>query len=185
MKLFEFAWTWYEDYVPYLFYHKKKTHAEFREDMRAMMIKYGPAYIKQERSWVGAPGWMEFVVGHLSEIGYERVVPESYNIRGAYIIEGRKDNDDFDKVVGEELMTLACAHNRKIRRNMYARIDSSSRDKEQFVHNDDRKAGETSGSDSRAVQDKPARVHKGGLGTRVHNVAGKIRRPARSKTNRN
>jgi hypothetical protein len=116
--IFELAWTWYEDYMPYLFSHETKIKEEFENDVKFLLRKYGKEYIEQQQtSWVGASSWIEFIVKKFSELGYVRIRPEAMTIFGAYIIErpDAEDDKDFGEIVGEELFQQAIEHNKKLR----------------------------------------------------------------------
>lgn len=119
MKIFELAWTWYEDYCPYLFAHESKTKEEFDLDVEAILIKYGNEYINQETSWVGAHSWIEYIVNKIPELGYTIIKPERFSIFGAFIIDGDEDDDiAFGKIVGDELLRKAIEHNKNLRDEM-------------------------------------------------------------------
>jgi hypothetical protein len=127
--IFELAWNWHEDYVPYLFSHDSKTKEEFNSDVKALLKKYGNEYIDQETSWVGAPGWIEHVVKKLPELGYIRIIPEQFSVFGAYIIECKEHDEDdfaFGDIVGEDLLKKAVEHNKKMEQEHvnYPRINS-------------------------------------------------------------
>ena len=122
MKIFELAWTWYEDYRPFLFSHETKTKEDFEADVKSLMIKYGDEYIKQETSWVGASDWIEYISTKMSELGYETVTPERFSIFGAFIVDGNADDDiEFGKIIGEELFEKAIEHNKNLRKEMNKR----------------------------------------------------------------
>lgn len=115
--VFELAWTWYEDYCPYLFSHDSKTKEEFNSDVKMLLKKHGQEYLDQETSWAGAARWVEFVAGKLPELGYSRITPEAFSIFGAYIIECREHDDDdfaFGEIIGEDLLKRAVEHNKNL-----------------------------------------------------------------------
>lgn len=117
---FELAWTWYEDYQPYVFCHEFKTKKEFEKDVKFLFKKYGNDYLKQEKGWASASDWMRFIADKFSELGYERIDTEydAIKIFGSYIIEKEKHNDEtkeFEKFIGPELIKKALAHNKKLR----------------------------------------------------------------------
>lgn len=96
----------------YLFRHENKTIDEFKSDVNSLLIKYGEEYLASDKeTWADVGYWIRFIVPKMSELGYERVITESYIFSGFDII--RKDNDvnDFVKVIGEELANKAYAHN--------------------------------------------------------------------------
>jgi len=119
--IFELAWTWNEDYIPYLFSHETKTKEDFRNDVKYLMRKYGKEYIEQEFSWVGASWWIEFIAKKMPELGYTHVYPEAMSVFGAFIIENinNKDDKEFGEIIGEELLQEAIKHNNKIKKKLY------------------------------------------------------------------
>jgi len=116
-QIFELSWSWYEEYCPYLFYHEKKTLRQFERDVKYLLRKYGNQYIKQEKSWISAHGWIEFVCIKLTELGYVPIRPNRFNIFGASIIDNKKDDDDkaFGKLIGSELLAKAIKCNKSFR----------------------------------------------------------------------
>lgn len=116
MNFFELSWSWHEDYQPHVLAHESKTKEEFDVDVKELMVKYGPEYLAQEGSWASAPKWIDFVVKKLPERGYIPIVPECFNVFGAYIIEGDdRDDGEFGNVVGSDLLNKAIAHNQNVK----------------------------------------------------------------------
>ena len=114
-RVFELAWTWHEDYTPYLFYHPTKTKDEFNSDVKLMLIKYGNEYIASETSWVGASRWIEYVANKMPELGYKQINPKAFHFFGAYIIKGDDDDDkEWCKIVGKKLLNKAIKHNKTL-----------------------------------------------------------------------
>lgn len=112
-NIFELAWTWYEDYCFYLFFHKDKTEEDFKKDVETIIVKYGKEYIESETSWVGANNWISFIKDKMPEFGYEEVRQVQWEHFGDYIIKDEPDNQ-WKKIVGEELFNMALAKNKKI-----------------------------------------------------------------------
>ena len=114
MNYFELSWSWYEDYCPHVFSHENKTKLEFNVDVKNLMQKYGEDYLKQETSWPGAYGWVEFVAKKLPELGYTPIIPESFSIFGAYIIRDDEDDKKFGEIIGKDLLSKAQEHNKQL-----------------------------------------------------------------------
>ena len=123
--IFELSWSWYEDYVPYLFEHPTKTHEEFIADVKALLKKYGPAYLaksEEDKHFIGAQEWIKFTVPLFEELGYKAVLPKRFDIFGTSAPIGVGYGDDsldddeleFGKIVGMELLEKAVAANKRI-----------------------------------------------------------------------
>lgn len=123
MNLYEFYWSWHEDYSPILLLHPdEKTDEEFKYDCVEILRKYGDEYLEQEKSWASAPDWIVYVSKKMGELGY---VPAkktaTFGHFGSYIIdwvryERPTDDDDiiWRELVGERLFKKAMKHNKKI-----------------------------------------------------------------------
>lgn len=118
-KLFELGWGLYEEWSYHLFIHFDKTQDDFKQDVKSLLIKYGKDYLSSEQSWAGANGWVDFIAEKMPELGYQPIKPISESFWGAFIIEGKGDDDkEWGEVVGEELLQEAIIHNNKIREEM-------------------------------------------------------------------
>jgi hypothetical protein len=117
IKYYELYWSWYEDYVPFIFSHESKTKKQFEKDVRTMLRKYGEEYIQQEESWVSAYNWIEYIVPKMSELGYELITPHQYGQFGAYIIRN-SETDGFGKKVGRRLIEIATKQNEVVERRL-------------------------------------------------------------------
>jgi len=116
MNFFELSWSWYEDYQPYIFYHKNKTKKDFNKDVKNLFRKYGDEYIESEESWIGAPVWVGFIADKLPELGYKRVNQQipGFNVFGAYIIDGDDSEDEeFSKIIGKRLYKKVIKRNKE------------------------------------------------------------------------
>jgi hypothetical protein len=101
--IFEFNWTWYEDYTPYLFEHSNKTKDEFADDCRKAMKECFDNYMeemqKQSFRWAQVPYWMEMACKKLEEYGYKPIRPVVFGYFGGYLIK-----DDYDTKEDENLL---------------------------------------------------------------------------------
>lgn len=117
--IFEFSWSWYEDYSPFIFEGPEKTEEEWKQDCIQALKDVGETVLKDD-SWAGASGWVESACSALENKGYKRVKPVSFGVFGAYIIEGDDEDDkEFGELVGEELYQKAIEHNRLISEEMH------------------------------------------------------------------
>lgn len=118
MKIFRLAWMDYEDYSSWLFSHEYKTEEQFKEDVEILLKKYGDEYLDGEDSWASSNRWIKLVSDKLPELGYTVVEPLDWSFFGGFILnhDGRMDNQDeeWEKIVGRELMEKAKLHNRNI-----------------------------------------------------------------------
>lgn len=124
MKVYEFYWSWYEEFCPLLFSNKEdKTEIEWELDCKRAIKECGEEYLKQEKSWAGANNWIEFSTHKLIEYGYERVVPITFGHFGSYIIEHYDDIDDDDikwkEIIGDELFRKTIEHNKELNERLY------------------------------------------------------------------
>lgn len=137
-KIFELYWSWYEDYEPYLFFHENKTEAQFRNDVKKMLRKYGEEYLETTDGWAGASRWIEFIVPKMEELGYVSIKTISYGAFGSYIIdykgksrdtEKTEDNKRWESIVGKRLLQKAIKHNEKIDRGLWEDIEKRNKKK--------------------------------------------------------
>lgn len=128
-RFFKLGWEWYEDWNYYFFVHFEKTQKQFKQDVKSLLIKYGEDYLKNEKSWAGAMGWIEFIVDKMPELGYKLIKPISEVFFGAYIIENNseEDNKNWSEIVGEELFQRAILHNKKIKKEINNKIKKFSK----------------------------------------------------------
>jgi hypothetical protein len=116
--LFNFTWTWYEDYWSTLFEHPTKTRREFRKDCIRALREVGNKYIDEEQGWISANGWMESTVSKLLEYGY--VIPQQagFMFFGGYILDDKeihnRETRKWGHIVGKKLLDKAMQKNAKI-----------------------------------------------------------------------
>ena len=97
--IFEFCWSWYEDYCPILLEGPEKTKEEFEVDCKKAMAESFDEYMVQEDSWAQLPTWVEFASIKLEDYGYKIFRPISFGCFGLYIPKDDKygDNDYHDE----------------------------------------------------------------------------------------
>lgn len=117
MKVFEFAWTWYEDYYPYLFGGDDSiTPEQWGEDCKRALKAVGEEYLRSEECWASMDRWVEKAAEKLTEYGYTRIKPERFSIWGGFIIE--KKDAELIEHIGNELFEEAVKFNTHKERKM-------------------------------------------------------------------
>ncbi len=120
---FELCWAWYDSFQYHTYIHLNKTETEFKEDVQLLLKKYGKDYIDNQRGYVGASSWIDFISDKMYELGYEKITPIRESFFGAYIIEGTDEDDiHFGDIVGQELLHEAIEHNNNVREQMEKRL---------------------------------------------------------------
>ena len=102
--IFEFSWSWYEDYCPILLEGPEKTQPEFEADCKKAMAESFDTYMEdpdQEGRWVQLPYWVEYAAKKLEDYGYKIFKPIEFGCFGLYIPKddryGDKDYHDEDE----------------------------------------------------------------------------------------
>lgn len=125
-NVFELSWSWYEDYVSFLFFHPSKTEEEFNSDVKNLFIKYGDEYLKSQKNnssgmnnFVGMDSWVEFIATKLPELGYIEVQTKKFDVFGGYIIKkenghNKTEIEQIINLIGGDLYIKAIEHNKKI-----------------------------------------------------------------------
>ena len=75
--IFEFSWSWHEDYCPILLEGPEKTKEEFEVDCKKAMSESFDEYMKKEKSWASLPRWIEIASIKLEDYGYKIFKPIS------------------------------------------------------------------------------------------------------------
>ena len=122
MYIYEFYWSWYEDYQPTLFSSlEEKSIEQWQEDCKKALREVGEKYLKEEDGWASAPHWIKKAGEVLVKYGYKEVSPISFGHFGSYIINHEEDDNYHDEeggrwkeLVGEDLYNKAVEHNRKL-----------------------------------------------------------------------
>lgn len=124
MKVFQLTWSWYEECSFWLFFHKEdKTKEDWESDCKKAIKNIGKEYLDQETSWPGASRWIEMSTIELEKLGYKKIKPIEFGCFGSYIIDERKneDKDEFEKIVGKELIDRAVGMSKKIQKTLYSK----------------------------------------------------------------
>ena len=100
--IFEFYWSWYEDYSPTLFEGEDKTQEEWEKDCKKALADSFDEYMEKESGWAQLPTWIKCACTKLEEYGYKLVSPVKYGLFGLYIPqEDRNEVDDDGIGTGE------------------------------------------------------------------------------------
>ena len=124
MKIFQLNWSHQNDNTNYLFMHgsSDKTVADFKNDCKNVITKYGREYLNQEKAWAGYGKWIEFAIKKMTEIGYVQLNPERITLYGTNTIDESILEDvhtnldnEMSTIVGGELNEMAIKHNKDLR----------------------------------------------------------------------
>ena len=118
--IFEFSWSWYEDYRPTILEGPDKTQEEFEEDCKKAMKECFNSFMKtqeKEDMWAGLSDWVEFAAKKLEDYGYKIVKPICVNYWGLYLPKHYdKGDEDSEKQFPELQKEIAKMkdHNEKV-----------------------------------------------------------------------
>lgn len=117
MKLFELNYSWYEDYVPYLFFHTDKTKEQFIKDcITCLKNNADELFNDEDGGWIGTSEIVSVIADNLPKMGYIPAVNEgTYGLFGSNIL--RKEDRDFKglkKVFGSGILNKIEAHNKEM-----------------------------------------------------------------------
>jgi hypothetical protein len=97
--IFEFYWTWYEDYRPYILEGPKKTQEEFEADCKKAMKECFADYISNVGdTWAGLPDWIEVAVKKMEDYGYEISTITKFGYFGLYLPKTDRYCDENNKL---------------------------------------------------------------------------------------
>lgn len=124
MKLFELNYSWYEDYVPYLFFHSDKTEEQFISDC-TMCLKNNSQNLfnDEKKGWIGVSDIVSVIADNLPKMGYIPAVTEgTYGLFGSVILR-KKDGDfkEFEKIFGSGVLNKIEQHNKEIEERLNKR----------------------------------------------------------------
>jgi hypothetical protein len=88
------------------------TQAQFRNDVIALLKKYGKEYLSQEDNWAEGEKWIVYIIPKLNELGYYDFKPITTYFQTPDIINDGQEY--WEKVVGTDLFNLAVEHNKKL-----------------------------------------------------------------------
>ncbi len=106
--IFEFSWSWYEDYSPHLFESNDKTKAEFEADCKKAMVECFDDYMSDDnKGWAAVPDWIDRACDKLEEFGYDRIKPTHFGLFGGYIVDENDITDDEFKDFPEQMKKMS------------------------------------------------------------------------------
>jgi len=138
--IFEFSWSWYEDYCPILLEGPEKTKEEFEADCLKAMEEVFDAYMEEEDSWAQLPRWVEVATEKLEDYGYKIFKPIHFGCFGLYIPKDSRydkepyhdeDEDQFPQFV-EQIARMKKHNNildEKLHKDIYKQIDEEENKK--------------------------------------------------------
>lgn len=98
--IFEFNWTSYEEYNPYLFEGKEKTLEEWKSDCQKAMTECFDEYMSslEHFNWAMLPYWIEFALDKLETYGYKRFKPITFGYQGGFIPKEDDLKDEYKQM---------------------------------------------------------------------------------------
>ncbi len=107
--IYEFYWSWYEEYTPWLFEHDSKTQEEFEDDCKKIMLESFDEYMtsRGEYDWAGVSDWMEFSLDRFANYGYAKVKPIAWGLFGGFIVKDENNKEvlkDFPKEIFNKMV---------------------------------------------------------------------------------
>lgn len=115
--IFEFYWSWYEDYSPIILEGPEKTEEEFKNDCKRAMIESFDSYMSNIDGWASMSDWVPVASLKLEEYGYKILKPVHFGYFGFYLPKD-KDIDNFNSTeVSEEMGYLKEQIERMIKHN--------------------------------------------------------------------
>lgn len=116
MEIFELSISgWDGDTFYALLSHENKTQEDFQNDVYRLLKEKGEDYIKSAELtgwWVEDSGWCEYILPFLYDLGYKEVEVKAVRFSDTGIINGIEEQ--WKKVVGEELFNLAVKENKRL-----------------------------------------------------------------------
>ena len=84
--IFEFSWSWFEDYRPYILEGPTKSQKEFEDACKKAMKESFDEYMNSINDmWAGLPDWIEFAVNKMEEYGYKKAEIIKFGYFGLYL----------------------------------------------------------------------------------------------------
>lgn len=123
--IFEFYWTWHEDYSPILFEGPEKTREEFIADCKKAMAECFDEYMDQIENyrWASLPQWIEKAAIKLEDYGYKIFKPIAFGYFGLFLPKEKEDaffDEDEDALpeFTEQIVRMK-KHNTKVEENLW------------------------------------------------------------------
>ena len=148
--IFEFSWSWYEDYCPILLEGPEKIKEEFEADCKKAMAEVFDKYMEQmkkEDSWAQLPRWVEVASVKLEDYGYKIFKPVRFGCFGLYIPKNDRysdknyhdeDEDQFPEF--KEQIKKMKKHNNEMDEeryeDIYKQVDKEEKEKREGENNE-------------------------------------------------
>lgn len=121
--IFEFCWTWHEDYCPILFEGPEKTREEFIADCKKAMAECFDEYLEQidNHRWASLPDWIEIAAVKLEDYGYKIFKPITFGYFGLYLPKEENDYHEKEEDALPEFTKQIAEmkkHNTKVEKNL-------------------------------------------------------------------
>jgi len=104
--IFEFSWSDYETYIPYILEGEEKTREEFEADCNKALKESFDEYMSNVGGcWASLDGWTSYAVRKIQEYGYTLIKPMSFGYSGLALPKHDRytpSNDELDKKEYEE-----------------------------------------------------------------------------------
>ena len=101
--IFEFSWSDYECYEPYLFEGEEKTWEEFKADCDKSLKESFDEYISNvDDTWAGLDEWMKYAIVKMEDYGYKRIVPVKFGYCGLALEKSDRYSPENDGQHEEE-----------------------------------------------------------------------------------
>ncbi len=122
--IFEFYWTWHEDYSPILLEGPEKTKKEFEDDCKKAMAECFDEYMGQTENyrWASLPQWIEKAAVKLEDYGYKIFKPVAFGYFGLYLPKEEDscfDEDEDALPEFTEQIAKMKKHNTKVEKNLW------------------------------------------------------------------
>lgn len=121
--IFEFYWSWYEDYEPHLLEGEERTQAEFEIDCnRALKDSFDSYIANVGDSWAGLPGWIADAASKMADYGYTDVKPMRFGKFGLYLPKTREqiDEEEYELQEFSEQIKKIKKHNDNFDAKLYS-----------------------------------------------------------------
>jgi len=101
--IFEFSWSDYEEYKPYILEGKERSREEFEKDCNKALKESFEEYLSNvEFMWAGLPDWMEYAVIKMEDYGYKIIKPMQFGYCGLCIPKTDKYSKHNDGIRDKE-----------------------------------------------------------------------------------
>ena len=97
--IFEFSWSDYDCYHPYIFEGEERSREEFEADCNKALKESFDKYMSNvENTWAGLDRWMEYSIVKMEGYGYTLIKPMAFGYSGLALPKSDRyfsENDDI------------------------------------------------------------------------------------------